>query len=85
MSISLREDDGTGGLAIPSSWCQMMTENTTCTCGWATLLPVDIEANTSMEWNTDKHELSLQLDSWLEGVLLPIIATIGTIGTQRSL
>ena len=59
-----------------------MAENTTCTCSWANLFPVDIEANTSMEWDAEKHELGLKLDSWLEGVLLPIIATIGTIGRE---
>ena len=84
MSISL---DGSGGLVIPSSWCEsVMAENTTCTCTWPTLYPVNealLYPNTSLE-DAERHDLSLKLslklDSWLEGVLLPIIATIGTIG-----
>ena len=84
MSISL---DGAGGLVIPSSWREsVMAENTTCTCTWPTLYPVNealLYPNTSME-DAERHDLSLKLslklDSWLEGVLLPIIATIGTIG-----
>ena len=78
MSISLSD----GGLVIPSSWCESwMAENTTCTCSWANLFPVDVD-NISRELDADpeKHNLSLKLDEWLEGVLLPIIATIGTIG-----
>lgn len=67
---------------IPSSWCELMAENTTCTCSWANLFPVDIEANMS-HGDAEKHELGLKLDSWLEGVLLPIIATIGTIGIRK--
>ena len=86
MSISL-ELDGSGGLVIPSSWCEsVMAENTTCTCTWPLLYPVNeafLYPNTSME-DAEKHDLSLKLslklDSWLEGVVLPIIATIGTIG-----
>ena len=83
MNVTLKEVDGS--LAIPASWCDIMAERVTCSCTWANLFPVDIEANNDtgasiLDWETERHELSVKLDSWLEGVILPIIALIGTIG-----
>ena len=83
LSMGMADNDiSAPGLNLSQAWCEAMEQDTVCMCspGWE-LVPINISAIAPS--NPELHIMMDNLDWWLEGVCLPIIALIGVCGERE--